>query len=53
MHVHLVLMLIGPRMQFIKQQDKLFKEEHAKSAGGIPSVRLLAGVLSVGPLDLW
>ncbi|KAI0721491.1 HOOK-domain-containing protein [Cerioporus squamosus] len=22
---------------FIKQQDKLFKEEHAKSAGGIPS----------------
>lgn len=30
------------RAQFIKQQDKLFKEEHAKSAGGVPSVRVLS-----------
>ena len=26
---------------FIKQQDKLFKEEHAKSIGGVPAARII------------
>lgn len=39
MFLFVVLALIGP-LQFIKEQDKLFKEEHAKKGIVVPSVRL-------------
>lgn len=32
-------MLSPTCLQFIKQQDKLFKEEHAKTGGSVSSVR--------------